>query len=227
MLASEALSADFAGLRTEVVPPGRDVAPGPVGPRVGPPVDLGAGGRVVLLSVGNWVERKGTLDLLEAVSRLPPDLVVLHLVGRSDVEPAYAVRVTARLARPDLCGRVVVHGPIDRAEVAAMYRAADVFVLASYREPYGTVYGEAMAAGLPVVGFAAGNLPNLADDGREGVIVPPGDVAGLSAALERLAVDAGLRERLATAALARSQNLPTWDETAARFFGLLRALKRP
>ena len=43
-----------------------------------------------------------------------------------------------------------------------LYRSADVFVLPSYREPYGTVYGEAMAAGLPVVGWRAGNLPNLA-----------------------------------------------------------------
>ena len=198
MLASEALTEDYTGMRTEVVAPGRDVAPAPSGP----PLDLDARGRTVLLSVGNWVERKGTLELLDAVAGVPDDTVVLHLVGRSDVEPPYAARVRARLAGPDLVGRVVVHGPIDRAGVAAMYRAADVFVLASYREPYGTVYGEAMASGLPVVGFAAGNLPNLADDGREGLIVPPGDVRGLSAALGRLAVDTGLRERLGRAARA-------------------------
>ena len=67
--------------------------------------------------------------------------------------------------------------------MSALYGAADVFVLASTVEPYGTVYGEAMAAGLPVVGWAAGNLPHLAADGVEGRVVPTGDVAGLSAAL--------------------------------------------
>jgi glycosyltransferase involved in cell wall biosynthesis len=73
--------------------------------------------------------------------------------------------VRARLSAADLAGRVVVHGPLPVAQVAAYYAAADAFVLASSREPYGTVYGEAMAAGLPVVGYAAGNLPHLARDG--------------------------------------------------------------
>jgi glycosyltransferase involved in cell wall biosynthesis len=175
--------------------------------------------------VGNWVERKGTIELLDALARLPPELAVLHLVGRTDIEPSYAARVRDRLARPDLDGRVVVHGPLPRDQVAMMYRAADVFVLASYREPYGTVYGEAMAAGLPVVGWDAGNLPNLADHGREGLVVPPGDVAGLAAALARLSADDALRQRMAGAARKRAErDLPTWEDTAARFFGLLRDL---
>ena len=55
--------------------------------------------------------------------------------------------------------------------MAACYTAADAFVLASSREPYGTVYGEAMAAGLPVVGYAAGNLPHPARHGEEGEMV--------------------------------------------------------
>jgi glycosyltransferase involved in cell wall biosynthesis len=53
---------------------------------------------------------------------------------------------------------------------AALYRAADVFVLAASREPYGTVWGEAMASGLPVIGWRVGNLPHLAKDEREGLL---------------------------------------------------------
>jgi glycosyltransferase involved in cell wall biosynthesis len=200
-----------------VVPPGRDVAPPPEGPLP----DLRHGRQAALLSVGNWVARKGTLDLLEAFARLPPDLATLHLVGRTDAERRYGRRVAARLVRPDLAGRVDVHGPVSREQVARLYRSADVFVLASYREPYGTVYGEAMAAGLPVVGWRAGNLPHLADDGREGLIVEPGDRAGLAAALARLAGDVPYRERMAAAAAERSGRLPTWDETTARFVTLL------
>ena len=96
-----------------------------------------------------------------------------------------------------------------------------MFVLPSYREPYGTVYGEAMAAGLPVVGWRAGNLPNLADDGREGLIVEPGDRAGLAHGPG----PAGGRRPLPGAhggGRGRSRRrLPTWDETAARFVALL------
>jgi hypothetical protein len=198
----------------------RDVAPAPSGP----PVDLRQGRQAALLSVGNWVARKGTLDLLEAFGRLSPGLATLHLVGRTDVDRRYAARVRARLARPDLAGRVVVHGPVTQGEVATLYRSADVFVLPSYREPYGTVYGEAMAAGLPVAGWRAGNLAHLARDGREGRVLEPGDIAGLSAALRRLADDPEHRQRLAEGARERGQRLPTWSDTAARFFGVLREL---
>jgi glycosyltransferase involved in cell wall biosynthesis len=118
----------------------------------------------------------------------------------------------------------VVHGPLPTEGVAALYAAADAFVLASSREPYGTVYGEAMAAGLPVVGYAAGNLPHLARDGEEGLVVPPGDVAALAAALSRIADDQALRIRLGKAAARRAAAFPTWEETAARLFGELRAV---
>ncbi|MGH9248870.1 MAG: glycosyltransferase family 4 protein, partial [Acidimicrobiales bacterium] len=217
MLASETLTAEMSGYPTVVVAPGRDVAAAPSGP----PIDLRQGRQAALLSVGNWVARKGTLDLLDAFGRLPPGLATLHLVGRTDVDRRYASRVRARLRRRDLAGRVVLHGPVTRADVAVFYGSADVFVLPSYREPYGTVYGEAMAAGLPVVGWRAGNLARLAEDGREGRVLEPGDIAGLATALERLAQDVDYRARLAAAALERGRRLPTWNDTARRFFGLL------
>jgi len=117
---------------------------------------------------------------------------------------------------------VRVHGPISVSQVAAMYAAADAFALPSLKEPYGTVYGEAMAFGLPVVGWRAGNLPYLAEHEREGLLVTPGDMAGLTAALRRLADDADLRARLGAAARQRALSRPTWDEVAGLFFDQLR-----
>ena len=200
-----------------VVPPGRDVAS-----NVGPPEDLRLGRHVAFLSVGNWMERKGILSLLEAAAALGPDLATLHLVGNTAAEPNYARRIWARLAASDLRSRVVVHGPLPTARVAAMYAAADAFVLPSLKEPYGTVYGEAMAFGLPVVGWRAGNLPYLAAHEREGLVVTPGDIVGLSAALRRLAQDDVLRNRLGVAARQRALTRPTWDDVAKLFFDQLR-----
>ncbi len=223
LLASEVLLPDFAAhfpadlLR--VVPPGRNVAEPD-----GPPLDLREGRQAAFLSVGNWVPRKGLLPLLEAFARLPPDGATLHLVGRDDIDPRYRRRVVARLTAPDLVGRVRVHGPLPRERVARLYRSADAFVLANWREPYGTVYGEAMAAGLPVAGWRAGNLPHLAADGREGLIVPPGDVEALAAALARLARDEPYRRRLGAAALRRAETFPTWEETSAMLFAELRVV---
>ena len=158
--------------------------------------------------------------MLEATARLPR-AGHLHLAGDDRADPGYGDRVRARLARPDLAGRVVVHGPLPAAGVAALYQAADVFVLPSLREPYGTVWGEAMAAGLPVVGWRAGNLPHLAEHGREGLLADPGDIDGFAAALARLAGDVSLRRAMAAAATERAAGRPTWA-VGALFFAAMR-----
>jgi glycosyltransferase involved in cell wall biosynthesis len=223
MVASESLAEQLAaeGLpptRLTVVPPGRDVAePGP------PAGDLRRGRAAAFLCVGNWMARKGIHSLLEAFARLPDEAATLHLAGDDRVERRYTEAIRLRLARRDLAGRVAVHGPLPRELVASLYAAADAFVLPSLKEPYGTVYGEAMAFGLPVVGWRAGNLPYLADHEREGLVLRPGDLAGLAQALERLAFDEPFRRRLGAAARARALTRPTWEETAAKFFGTIRA----
>jgi glycosyltransferase involved in cell wall biosynthesis len=222
LVASESLAEELRHTldrprRICVVPPGRDVATA-----IGQAHELRQGRRAAFLSVGNWVERKGTLSLLYAFAALEPDAATLHLVGNTLEDTAYGRRVRARLQRPDLAERVTVRGPLSTSEVAALYEAADAFVLPSLKEPYGTVYGEAMAFGVPVVGWRAGNLPYLADHGREGLLVEPGDVVGLTTALRMLTEDAALRERLGAAARQRALSRPTWSEVAEQFFEHLR-----
>jgi glycosyltransferase involved in cell wall biosynthesis len=184
--------------------------------------DLRHGRRAAFLSVANWLPRKGILELLDAFARLPADAGTLHLAGDESADERYAVRVRARLAGADLIGRVVTHGPLSTSEVAALYAAADVFVLAAWREPYGTVWGEAMAFGLPVVGWRAGNLPYLAQDGREGIVLEPGDIDGLAQALTRLAFDSDSRMRFGEAAKRRALERPTWEASAELFFTAIR-----
>jgi glycosyltransferase involved in cell wall biosynthesis len=205
--------------RLRVVPPGRDVAAAPPGA----PTDLRDGRRAAFLCVANWLEHKGILELLEAFARLPRHAGVLHLAGDERAAPAYAARVHERLARPDLAGRVVRHGPLPPERVAALYESADVFALPALRETYGTVWGEAGAFGLPVVGWRAGNLEQLVEHRREGLTAPVDDVDALSEALLELAMDEELRLRLGRAARRRALARPTWDESATAFFGAIRA----
>jgi glycosyltransferase involved in cell wall biosynthesis len=217
-LAEQLVEAGLAESRIRVVPPGRDVAR----PREGSVRDLRDGRRASFLSVANWLARKGIIELLDAFARLPAETGTLHLAGDESAEPRYGARVRSRLAERDLVGRVVRHGTLARDEVAALYAGADIFVLPASREPYGTVWGEAMAFGLPVVGWKAGNLPHLAEGGREGLLVDTGDVAALSQALLRLALDGELRARLGAAARERAVGRPTWEASAALFFGAIR-----
>jgi glycosyltransferase involved in cell wall biosynthesis len=226
LAASEALAVELterwgiAPGRVQVVPPGRDVAPGH---QQTVRLDLRQGRQAGLLCVANWVERKGIHSLLDAFAGLSSQSATLHLVGDDRVDAEYSQQLRRRLDMPDLLGRVVVHGPLPLDRVADLYTAADVFVLASVKEPYGTVYGEAMASGLPVVGWRAGNLPYLAENEKEGLAVPPGDEAALRAALARLIADEPLRQRMGAAARARALSRPTWADTATLFYGSLRS----
>jgi len=224
-VASESLKAavvelGVAGDDIVVVPPGRDVATGVARA----PIDLRASRRIAVLCVGNWVPKKGMLDALEALAALPDEMVTLHLVGDERWGSRYGRSVADRVARPDLNRRVVRHGPVSREEVASLYRSADAFLLPSSMEAYGTAFGEALAEGLPVIGYRAGNLPYLADHEKEGLLAEPGDIGALSQFLARVAEDDDFRLESGRAAKRRAQSFPTWDMTAAAFFAGLRRI---
>jgi glycosyltransferase involved in cell wall biosynthesis len=233
MVASEWLADQLAAAcvpraKLCVVSPGKDLdadRKGEVDVQPSERATLRNGRLIAALSVANWLPRKGILELLDAVARLPDQVVTLHMVGDTATRGSYARRVRERVEQPDLRERVVVHGLMPPVAVEGMYRAADAFVLPSFEEPYGTVWGEAMAAGLPVVGWHAGNLPFLADHGTEGMLVGVGNVSALGAAIEQLARDPGLRARMGRAARRRAAARPTWDETAARFFGIIEEVR--
>jgi glycosyltransferase involved in cell wall biosynthesis len=206
-----------ASERIAFVPPGCDV---PVA--AGPPLDLRRGRVASVLCVANWAPPKGILELIKAFATLPQPSATLWLVGETDPDRGYAERVRRRISAPDLRDRVVVRGSVPIEEVGRLYRSADVFALCSFADAYGTVWAEALAAGLPVVGWRAGNLPRLADHGREALMADPSDVAGLASALRAITTDRNLRDRLAAGARRRAQTLPTWASAANRFFASVR-----
>jgi glycosyltransferase involved in cell wall biosynthesis len=217
-LADCLISAGFDRSVIAVVPPGHDAA---AASPSRDSQDLRQGRRIAVLCVSNWMRNKGVGFLLEALARLPSETATVHLVGDDRADHRYAQKLWRRLAASDLRARVVVHGSLEPAALAALYRAADVFVLPSLREAYGTVCAEAMAASLPVVVSRTDNLPYLVRDGVEGLLIEPADVTGLAAAVEKLAVDPELRGRLAKSARERGRQLPSWEDSARRFFAEL------
>jgi glycosyltransferase involved in cell wall biosynthesis len=68
-----------------------------------------------------------------------------------------------------------------------------------------------------------GPVPELVGEGAA-LLVPPEDVEALSGALDLLLDDADLRDRMSAAARRRAETLPSWDDTAAGFLGVLREL---
>ncbi|MFC1866768.1 glycosyltransferase [Thermodesulfobacteriota bacterium] len=90
-------------------------------------------------------------------------------------------------------GRFIYHGfERNQERMALYYRASDVFIHAARAEAFGKTITEAMACGVPVVATAVGGIPEQIENERTGILVPPGDSASMSAAIDRLLADSNL-----------------------------------
>jgi glycosyltransferase involved in cell wall biosynthesis len=193
--------------KVTVVRPGSDrVAPG-----------HGSGQQTVsLLAVGAIVPRKGYDTLLAALALLRELPWRLTIAGDRTRDADTAARRDADLARLKLADRVRFVGAISAEQLAALYSSADLFVLASRFEGYGMAFAEAIAYGVPVIGTTAGAIPETVP-ASVGVLVPPDDIAALSAALRQLIEDPARRHRLAASARSAAAGLPTWAHAAELF----------
>ncbi len=166
-----------------------------------------------ILFVGREWRRKGGDVLIEAFRRIRAERpeVKLTIVGTDE-------------APRDVDG-VEVLGPIaDRDRLARLYAAARVFCVPSRYEPFGLVYVEAMAHGLPVVAADVGAVSEAVVDGETGALVPPGDAGALAAALLRILADPEHAARLGAAGRERVARELTWDAVAGRMLPALTAV---
>jgi glycosyltransferase involved in cell wall biosynthesis len=152
--------------RAPIVRPGTDVEKWEVGPRRD-------GGPLRVLFVGGEFARKGGPDLLAALAVLEADWEC-DIVTKSEVPGSERVRVHRDLDQDD-------------PRLAALFGAADVFVLPTAGDAMPLAIIEAMAAGLAVVSTRIAAVPEVVDDGATGILINPGDVAALAEALKRLA----------------------------------------
>jgi glycosyltransferase involved in cell wall biosynthesis len=199
--------------RISVVPCGVDLGvfrpDGPAAPR--------SPGRHRIVTVGRLVERKGVGNAIEALANVPDaELIVAGGPGAvelgSDPEAQRLLGVARELGFED---RVTLTGQLDRDEVPALMRSADVVACVPWYEPFGIVPVEAMACGVPVVASAVGGMIDTVVDGVTGVHVPARDPGALAMVLRRLLADEGLRARLGCAGAQRARRRYGWDGIAA------------
>ncbi|MBE3098098.1 MAG: glycosyltransferase family 4 protein [Planctomycetes bacterium] len=178
-------------------PPHDDLARASQRSQLGVPQDA-----FVFLAVGNSKPEKGYEDLLEAAALLRHcGRRFLVLVAGAQPADAYADSLASVMSRLGLDGTVRFLGY--RADVAALYSAADAFVLSSRKEGLPMVLLEAMAAGLPVVATRVGAVPSVVQDGSDGLLVDAAFPAGLAEAMLRLLSERPLGNRLGKAARSR------------------------
>jgi glycosyltransferase involved in cell wall biosynthesis len=178
---------------------------------------------VSLLAVGSVVPRKGYDVLVAALARLLDLPWRLAIAGDCGRDCATARQLDADIAQHGLGERISLLGAVTPERLAALYAAADLFVLPSRHEGYGMAFTEAIAHGVPVVGTTAGAIAETVP-AAAGVLVAPDDVAALAVALRQLIAEPAERERLAAGARAAATSFPTWQDSAALFGRVLEGL---
>jgi glycosyltransferase involved in cell wall biosynthesis len=156
---------------------------------------------ILFVCVGRLARQKNHMLLLQAFARACPadHRLRLILVGTGPLE----ARLRVEAGRLGLEDRVHFMGR--RTDIPELLGAADVFVLSSDWEGNPVALMEAMCAGLPVIGTAVGGVPELFDDGVEGILVRRGDTCGLSGAMLAFC-QSDTRQRMGAAASLRAQS---------------------
>jgi glycosyltransferase involved in cell wall biosynthesis len=189
-------------------------------PTIPTPPDIGP----YVLCVAAHNQKKALEVLLQAFAKVARKNAAykLMLVGdgplRADLEK---LAVDLQLNE-----RVIFAGQLERREVVIRLHGCTVFVLPSRSEPFGIAIAEAMACGKPVVGSRVGGIPEIVDDGQDGLLVEPDNPAALAEAIRRLASDESLRKKLGSQAVAKIRDRFLWEHTGAAYQRLFSELGR-
>ena len=177
-----------------------------------PPPVRRDGAPLRLVQLGNWDPQKGIAATAEAVGGLlaaQPGAELLVL-GSGSADPG-----GIRAAFPDAVReRVEVRPAFDRAALPELMRGYDILVQPSLSEGFSLALLEGMACGLAPVAARVGAAADVIADGGSGLLVEPGDAPSLRRALDRLAADRELLERLRHAAQAAARDF-AWSRVAA------------
>jgi len=181
----------------------------------------------VFLFVGTLLPLKGMFDILQAVRRLQENTSRFRVVFCGPASPQTGDPTIddyrSHAQRLGVSSRVAFIGNLSLSELAKAYRAADAFVLPSYRETFGKVFVQAATFGLPLIASdACGAVGSFIHHGRSGLVVPPGDAEALARAMTSL-LDKDLRKELGSEARAQCH---AFCDPARQAEGFVEAIER-
>jgi glycosyltransferase involved in cell wall biosynthesis len=177
----------------------------------------------VVVYAGAIVPEKGLLHLVRAFADLRQQVEHARLLvaggsnlwGGMESESDARVKYEKTIQSEALIG-VHLLGKLPHSEMPRLFQAADLLVVPSvWDEPLALVALDGLAAGLPQIVSNTGGLPEVVEDGRTGMLVPPGDESALARAMYTLASVPALRARLSQASRERAQQF-SWDRMAQR-----------
>lgn len=185
---AEKITCVYAGVNSQIVP--------------FEPADDHYDGKHILFVGIDW-ERKGGPELIEAFKTL---------LGR---HPDAHLTIVGAAPEIDL-PQVTVVGRVPVDQVHQYFKQASIFCLPTKLEPFGIVFIEAMSYRLPIVATQVGALPDMVEDGVNGFLVTPGEVAPLIEALDTLLQDANTRRAFGEAGYELARSRYNWDAVGQR-----------
>ena len=189
--------------------------PNGVEPRFFIPRNYESSGPLRLLYAGTWLDQRGIFYLREALLRLAAQFPGLTMTFAGCGCPPEVIR---DFFGPQLASTVVVQPVVPSGNMQGLYAAHDVFLFPSLMEGLPSVLLEAMASGMPVITTETCGMPDVVENGFNGLLVPPADACAIEAAALRLATDPALRRRLGQAAQ-HSMKRYTWERSAEMLEG--------
>lgn len=175
-------------------------------------------GPLKLLYVGTWLDQRGIFYLRDALETLSQKLPGITMTFAGCHAPPEIIQ---QFFGPKLTSTVLVHPIVPSGQIHDLFAAHDVFLFPSLMEGLPGVLLEAMASGMPVITAETCGMPDVVEDGFNGLLVPPADATAIEEAVLRLAASPEVRQRLGQAAQ-QTMTRYTWERSATMLESLFR-----
>jgi len=177
-----------------------------------------------IISVTRLVERKGLQHLFRSLPMIIKGVkskIEVLIIGDGPYRASLE-----KIKKETGLGCVKFLGRIDHKELPKYYKNADLFVLLSTVEAFGVVFAEAMAAELPVVATNIGGIPEIVENGKTGILVPPKNKEKLANAVIKLINNKNLSKEMGITGKQRVQKYFTWEIIAKKYEKLFTEIKK-
>ncbi|HUL35282.1 MAG TPA: glycosyltransferase family 4 protein [Candidatus Eisenbacteria bacterium] len=175
-------------------------------------------GPLKLLYAGTWLDQRGIFYLRDALATLAERIPGITMTFAGCHCPPEVVQ---DFFGPELAQTVIVHPTVPSGEMQALFASHDIFLFPSLMEGLPGVLLEAMASGMPVITAETCGMPDVVEDGYNGLLVPPADTHAIEEAVVRLASSDDLRRSLGQAAQ-QTMARYTWERSAGMLEDLFR-----
>jgi glycosyltransferase involved in cell wall biosynthesis len=172
-----------------------------------------------MLFVGSIEKRKGIFYLIEALSRLNNIEFELNLIGSHNY-PEYFDSLIENIHKFNLEKKINFLGRVSDEDLADYYLNSSIFIFPTLYEGYGNAVAEAMTYGLPVIASKISPIEEFLENGKEGILVEPGNVDRLLWAIEYLINKPDKQLLFSQNSLIKAKSFLTWNETSAKIWNI-------